>query len=171
MKVWFCIATTWRKQCAQTFGVMEVLRLLLFGICFAPLVMGDACNSLDGYWYNQLGSEILLRHGKDGRLTGEYRTAVERKTGAAGVNHSKILGIKIDGLFTGLAKFSVNNCVCMCCYRYFSLMHGTVASLPNPWIYIDRLRNLPIVKKLLKTLVLSRTNSLLSIRQVGFSLL
>ena len=50
------------------------------------------CETLDGKWYNQLGSEIFLQHGKDGKLLGEYRTAVERFNGSAGKGHSIILG-------------------------------------------------------------------------------
>ena len=66
--------------------------LVLFTFFITSFAKEENCKNLDGYWYNQLGSEILLRHEKDGRLTGEYRTAVERKTGSAGVNHSQILG-------------------------------------------------------------------------------
>ena len=72
---------------------MEKL-LLFFTLFLTSFAKEENCKNLDGYWYNQLGSEMLLRHGKDGRLTGEYRTAVERKTGSAGVNHSQILGKK-----------------------------------------------------------------------------
>ncbi|CAH1779432.1 unnamed protein product [Owenia fusiformis] len=49
--------------------------------------------TLDGYWYNDLGSEILLQHHNDGTITGEYRTSVERQKGAAGISHSKVYGI------------------------------------------------------------------------------
>ncbi|KAJ7340363.1 hypothetical protein OS493_003107 [Desmophyllum pertusum] len=53
---------------------------------------GKDCETLDGKWYNQLGSEIILKHENDGRLLGEYRTAVERHPGAAGKTHSTVLG-------------------------------------------------------------------------------
>lgn len=33
-------------------------------------------NSIDGIWYNQLGSEMTLTTDKDGGLTGKYRSAV-----------------------------------------------------------------------------------------------
>ena len=70
-------------------------RLLSFAflvIAFLWLVAGEKCKTLDGKWYNQLGSEIYLEHGKDGILYGEYRTAVERRNGSAGVSHSILLG-------------------------------------------------------------------------------
>lgn len=59
---------------------------------FALLAAGKNCETLDGKWYNQLGSEVYLKHESDGRLLGEYRTAEERHSGAAGQNHSILLG-------------------------------------------------------------------------------
>lgn len=79
---------------------------------FIPI--GDATPPcvLDGFWYNQQGSQIHLEHKDDGTLigiylvhslylgvvfgalsAGEYRTAVETKEGAAGSSHSMIFGI------------------------------------------------------------------------------
>lgn len=54
--------------------------------------LADKCNNIDGIWYNQLGSEISLKHSSDGKLYGIYRTAVEREKGSAGNTHSIILG-------------------------------------------------------------------------------
>lgn len=51
----------------------------------------DACRylegefSLTGVWYNDHGSELILCHGDDGKLTGEYRTTVETRDGSAGM--------------------------------------------------------------------------------------
>lgn len=61
-------------------------------VAFAWLSAGKNCETLDGKWYNQLGSEIFLKHENDGRILGEYRTAVERKNGSAGETHSILLG-------------------------------------------------------------------------------
>jgi len=61
-------------------------------VAFAWLSAGKNCHTLDGKWYNQLGSEIFLKHENDGRLLGEYRTAVERQNGSAGETHSILLG-------------------------------------------------------------------------------
>ena len=56
------------------------------------MVAGQNCEALDGEWNNQLGSEVFLKHEKDGRLRGEYRTAAERFNGLAGASHSVVLG-------------------------------------------------------------------------------
>lgn len=61
-------------------------------LTFAWLSAAKNCETLDGKWYNQLGSEIFLEHKNDGRLLGEYRTAAEREKGSAGVGHSILLG-------------------------------------------------------------------------------
>lgn len=66
-------------------------------LAFACLSAGKNCETLDGKWYNQLGSEIFLKHENDGRLLGEYRTAAEREKGSAGETHSILLG-KYDDL-------------------------------------------------------------------------
>ncbi|ELU08736.1 hypothetical protein CAPTEDRAFT_81373, partial [Capitella teleta] len=50
------------------------------------------CRDLSGPWYNQLGSEMILRHSVDGLLYGEYRTGVERKPESAGTTHSIVIG-------------------------------------------------------------------------------
>lgn len=65
--------------------------LVCFVIIFSKVV-ADKCDNLEGIWYNQLGSEISLKHSNDGRLYGIYKTAVERKKGSAGNTHSIILG-------------------------------------------------------------------------------
>ena len=65
--------------------------------------------SLNGNWYNHLGSEMILTQ-KDGSglLEGEYRTAVEREAGAAGTSHSKVLGIgQVGGPSSTFAFFVV----------------------------------------------------------------
>ncbi|KAJ7337820.1 hypothetical protein OS493_007978 [Desmophyllum pertusum] len=59
---------------------------------FVGLAAGKNCETLDGKWYNQLGSEVFLKHEKDGTLYGEYRTAVERHNGSSGIGHSIVLG-------------------------------------------------------------------------------
>lgn len=59
---------------------------------FPLVVSSDSCKTLDGTWYNQLGSEVILKHHSDGKLVGEYRTAAERHAGAAGQQHSTVLG-------------------------------------------------------------------------------
>ncbi|XP_001621695.3 uncharacterized protein LOC5500205 [Nematostella vectensis] len=61
-------------------------------LAFLPFVFSEDCKRLDGFWYNQLGSEILLKHSSDGKLVGEYRTAVERQRGSSCGDHSIILG-------------------------------------------------------------------------------
>ena len=84
---------------------MEKL-LLFFTLFLTSFANGENCKNLDGYWYNQLGSEMLLRHGKDGRLTGEYRTAVETKPGSAGASYSQILGKKCVFLTLYIRSFT-----------------------------------------------------------------
>lgn len=65
------------------------------------------CN-LNGKWYNLLGSEMILKQGEDSVIKGEYRTAVERETGAAGTSHSKVLGIgQLGGSNSTFAYFVV----------------------------------------------------------------
>ena len=59
---------------------------------FGPDVKNQLCN-LNGNWYNTLGSEMILKQRADNVIEGEYRTAVERETGAAGNSHSKVFGI------------------------------------------------------------------------------
>jgi hypothetical protein len=50
-----------------------------------------------GTWYNELGSEVILKQDVNGVIVGEYRTAVEGNTGAAGVSHSVVYGIGTRG--------------------------------------------------------------------------
>jgi len=53
----------------------------------------QAC-SVDGLWYNALGSEMILTTNKaDNSITGEYRTAVERCKGSAGSAPSSVYGL------------------------------------------------------------------------------
>ena len=47
---------------------------------------------MNGAWYNELGSEMIVTHTENGEFTGEYRTAVERSPGAAGDSHSLVKG-------------------------------------------------------------------------------
>ncbi len=54
--------------------------------------LGERCSDLQGAWYNQLGSELLVNHTQDGVFSGEYRTAVEREPGAAGDSFSLVTG-------------------------------------------------------------------------------
>lgn len=75
--------------------VCASIRFLSFAfsvLAFACLSTGKNCKTLDGKWYNQLGSEIFLKHENDSRLLGEYRTAAEREKGSAGETHSILLG-------------------------------------------------------------------------------
>lgn len=73
-------------------SVMDHLFLGLLGLSFILIVDGKNCETLDGKWYNQLGSELYLKHGSDGMLLGEYRTAQERFNGSAGSSHSIVVG-------------------------------------------------------------------------------
>ncbi len=58
-----------------------------------PFATSKDCETLDGFWYNQLGSELYMKHLSDGKLVGEYRTARERADGAVGSReHSMIFG-------------------------------------------------------------------------------
>jgi hypothetical protein len=52
---------------------------------------------LRGVWYNDLGSEVILDQSENGVITGEYRTAVERKRGSAGTTHSLVYGSSAFG--------------------------------------------------------------------------
>ncbi|XP_028403066.1 uncharacterized protein LOC114525820 [Dendronephthya gigantea] len=52
---------------------------------------GQTCN-LNGTWYNDFGSEIILQQSKSGIITGEFRTAVEVKKGSAGETHALVYG-------------------------------------------------------------------------------
>ncbi|GAB1601784.1 uncharacterized protein LOC115218491 [Argonauta hians] len=49
------------------------------------------CN-IEGSWYNELGSKIVVRQNKDRELYGNYYTAVERYNGTSGEGHSIIHG-------------------------------------------------------------------------------
>ena len=73
-------------------SVMDLLFLGLLGLPFILIVDGKNCETLDGKWYNQLGSELYLKHESDGMLLGEYRTAQERFNGSAGSSHSIVVG-------------------------------------------------------------------------------
>ena len=69
-----------------------LLSASFIAIAFGWMVAAKDCETLDGKWYNQLGSEVFLQHGRNGRVWGEYRTAAERFNGSAGANHSALLG-------------------------------------------------------------------------------
>ncbi|KAK2162245.1 hypothetical protein LSH36_101g02035 [Paralvinella palmiformis] len=69
---------------------------LLTAICLTFLhfvcTEGRDCLTLDGAWYNELGSDMILNHTLNGELFGEYRTTVERETGSSGYGHADIIG-------------------------------------------------------------------------------
>ena len=73
-----------------------------------PNIKNKPCN-LNGNWYNILGSEMILKQrDADSVIEGEYRTAVERETGAAGKSHSTVLGIgQLGGSSSTFAFFVV----------------------------------------------------------------
>lgn len=73
---------------------------------FGPDVKNQLCN-LNGNWYNTLGSEMILKQRSDNVIEGEYRTAVERETGAAGNSHSKVFGIGQLGSSSSTFSFFV----------------------------------------------------------------
>jgi len=66
---------------------------------------------VEGLWYNELGSELLLRQELDGNLTGEFRTAVEIECGNAGSSHSKVRGTVTGRLITFHALWSSGNAI------------------------------------------------------------
>ena len=74
-------------------------------LAFARLSAGKNCETLDGKWYNQLGSEVVLKHENDGTLLGEYRTAVERYDGSSGKSHSTVLGKQFTSIFRFCSLF------------------------------------------------------------------
>lgn len=56
--------------------VMLVIYCFFFGFLgfvFILIVDGKNCEILDGKWYNELGLEVYLKYGNDGKLLGEYR--------------------------------------------------------------------------------------------------
>lgn len=59
---------------------------------FRPAAQHTNC-SLNGYWYNQHGSEMIITVHENMTLSGEYRTAVETSQGAVGKTFSKISGV------------------------------------------------------------------------------
>ncbi|CAI9732272.1 Hypothetical predicted protein [Octopus vulgaris] len=65
---------------------------LLFGRCSAYGKQIENCATLQGVWYNQLGSQLILSGHKHGTLEGEYRTSVEVEIGDAGHSHSIVVG-------------------------------------------------------------------------------
>lgn len=64
------------------------------------VVLKDSDCHLGGYWYNMHGSELLLNVSADGKLTGEFRTAVESSRGAAGHSFAQVTGETKKGLFS-----------------------------------------------------------------------
>lgn len=40
-------------------------------------MLGEQCRVLDGLWYNEYGSELILNYGKDGTLFGKYTTTAD----------------------------------------------------------------------------------------------
>ncbi|XP_071503428.1 avidin-like [Diadema antillarum] len=55
-------------------------------------VEGVATCNVSGTWYNGHGSEMIIEIEPSGHVTGEFRTAVERKLGAAGTIPGRITG-------------------------------------------------------------------------------
>jgi len=51
----------------------------------------DGC-TVEGKWYNHLGSVMVINSSADGVLHGYYATAVEREQGSAGANPSRLIG-------------------------------------------------------------------------------
>ena len=60
-------------------------------VTWNPDGQNKPCN-LNGNWYNDLGSEMILKQEEGSVIKGEYRTAVEREPGAAGTSYSNVLG-------------------------------------------------------------------------------
>ena len=61
---------------------LEMYDVDIHGFHFVVLV---GCR-IEGIWYNNLGSEVIINATSEpGVLVGEYRTAVERELGAAGI--------------------------------------------------------------------------------------
>ena len=67
---------------------------------------GMPCD-VTGTWYNDLGSEMIIKQDNKGIIVGEYRTAVERVQGSAGKTHSKVYGIGSPGNENGTFAFFV----------------------------------------------------------------
>ena len=96
---------------------MNVALKIILGLLSSIAVCifaGENCQDLNGAWYNELGSEMIVTHTENGEFTGEYRTAVERDPGAAGDSYSLVKG-KLIYICTLLqtrlfkAKASVNS--------------------------------------------------------------
>lgn len=91
---------------AVRFGFLASLVLAI-----ALIAAGKNCETLDGKWYSQLGSEIYLRHGSDGRLQGEYRTAAEGFGGSTVENHSVVLGKYCRKYYDFCVEHSLLDCL------------------------------------------------------------
>lgn len=118
---------------------------------FAWLSAGKDCQTLDGKWYNQLGSEIFLRHENDGRLLGEYRTAVERKNGSAGETHSILLGE-----YENLPVYNQNFwCVIFWSSANTNIILNTIAGMPDRLCLTCKLSSILQVYFLFSEIVLS----------------
>jgi hypothetical protein len=100
---------------------------------------------LSGFWYNNKGSEVLLRQTEDGNLTGEYRTGVERECGTAGTSHSKVRGSVHGNLVTFHALFKgtnggrsvatwVGQCHRDCNFGFFSTRGTDQVVLHTTWV-------------------------------------
>ncbi|KAK2192235.1 hypothetical protein NP493_36g03003 [Ridgeia piscesae] len=70
----------------------------------------DGCN-IHGYWYNYLGSQVILHRNEDNSVRGKYHTVVEKAEGASGSRgHSAVYGItNWDQVNSTLAMFVVWN--------------------------------------------------------------
>lgn len=60
---------------------VKLVDLLLMFITFHTICNGENCESIEGTWYNELGSQMEIFHNQNGTLTGQYWTAVERNDG------------------------------------------------------------------------------------------
>ncbi|EDO29596.1 predicted protein, partial [Nematostella vectensis] len=63
--------------------------------------------SLHGTWYNDVGSQMILKQDYEGIIVGEYRTAVELEKNAAGSTHSQVFGIGTNGNVNSTFAFFV----------------------------------------------------------------
>ncbi|XP_015922245.1 uncharacterized protein [Parasteatoda tepidariorum] len=74
---------------------MSYISLLVF-LGSLGVALCSNCQDLSGLWRNQLGSNMTIIHRTNGKITGEYSTAVESKLNAAVVTSN------ITGTFTSL---------------------------------------------------------------------
>ncbi|KAI0217111.1 hypothetical protein LSAT2_030984 [Lamellibrachia satsuma] len=89
-------------------GLKTGYRIMKRDVSVDPSI--DGC-SLHGYWYNKLGSQVILHREEDDSVRGKYNTLVEKSEGAAGSEgHSAVYGItNWDQVNSTLAMFVVWN--------------------------------------------------------------